>query len=76
MLILDEATSHLDLRLEAVVNRAISSLKMTRIVIAHRPQTIESAQRVIELEGGKVVFDGPSDVYLKRLAQQVVDAAQ
>ncbi len=76
VLILDEATSHLDLRLEAVVNRAISSLKMTRIVIAHRPQTIESAQRVIELEGGKVVFDGPSDVYLKRLAQQVVDAAQ
>ena len=76
VLILDEATSHLDLRLEAVVNRAIASLKMTRIVIAHRPQTIESAQRVIELEGGKVVFDGPSDVYLKRLAQQVVDAAQ
>lgn len=49
ILFLDEATSHLDLDNEARVNAAISQLKITRIFIAHRPSTIASADRVIEL---------------------------
>lgn len=49
ILFMDEATSHLDLENEAVINKAISSLKITRIIIAHRPSTIASADRVIDL---------------------------
>ncbi len=49
VLFLDEATSHLDLENEARVNAAIRQLKITRIFIAHRPSTIASADRIIEL---------------------------
>ena len=60
ILVLDEATSHLDLQREQQVNTAISALRMTRIIIAHRPETIASASRVIALNGGKVVLDQPT----------------
>lgn len=50
ILILDEATSHLDLATESAVSRAVQHLKMTRLLIAHRPATIASADRVIELQ--------------------------
>ncbi|WP_297201243.1 peptidase domain-containing ABC transporter [uncultured Pluralibacter sp.] len=49
LLFLDEATSHLDLDNEAIINRAIRELNITRIFIAHRPSTIASADRVISL---------------------------
>lgn len=49
VLILDEATSHLDTGNEARVNAAISQLCITRISIAHRLETINSADRVIRL---------------------------
>jgi len=71
VLILDEATSHLDLRREAQVNQAIAALQVTRIVIAHRPETLASVQRVIEMESGRVVYDGPPGGYLDRLNRQV-----
>jgi ATP-binding cassette subfamily B protein RaxB len=54
VLLLDEATSHLDTRNESLVNAALKSMKITRIVIAHRPETIRSADRVIELVDGHV----------------------
>jgi ATP-binding cassette subfamily B protein RaxB len=54
VLLLDEGTAHLDLAHEAMVNKAISALGMTRIVIAHRPETIASAKRVIHLEDGRI----------------------
>ncbi len=57
ILFLDEATSHLDVRREQAVNIAIQQLKLTRIIIAHRPETIAMAQRVIVLNGGKVMQD-------------------
>ncbi|MCK6373983.1 MAG: peptidase domain-containing ABC transporter [Zoogloea sp.] len=57
ILILDEATSHLDVEKEQAVNQAIQSLNLTRILIAHRPETILSAERVVALHGGKVVED-------------------
>jgi ATP-binding cassette, subfamily B, bacterial CvaB/MchF/RaxB len=57
MLLLDEATSHLDLEREKSVNAAIRGAHITRIVVAHRPETIHSADRVIGLEKGKVVKD-------------------
>lgn len=67
VLLLDEATSHLDVKREAQVNESIAGLNVTRIVIAHRPETIGSAQRVIEMKRGKVVYDGPPDGYFERL---------
>jgi len=57
ILFLDEATSALDVQRERAVNEAIRSLRLTRIIIAHRPETIASADRVIVLQGGKVVQD-------------------
>ncbi|HSW84497.1 MAG TPA: peptidase domain-containing ABC transporter, partial [Usitatibacter sp.] len=57
ILFLDEATSALDVQKEKAVNDAIRSLKLTRIIIAHRPETIASAERVIVLQGGKVAQD-------------------
>jgi ATP-binding cassette, subfamily B, bacterial CvaB/MchF/RaxB len=57
ILVLDEATSHLDLQREQQVNAAVSTLKMTRVIVAHRPETIASASRVVVLDGGKVVLD-------------------
>jgi len=55
ILFLDEATSHLDVERERQVNEAISALSITRVIIAHRPETIASADRVIVLSSGKVV---------------------
>ncbi|EQD67874.1 ABC transporter-like domain protein, partial [mine drainage metagenome] len=49
ILVLDEATSHLDIATERAVNAAIQRLQITRIVLAHRPETLASAQRVIDL---------------------------
>jgi ATP-binding cassette subfamily B protein RaxB len=57
ILFLDEATSHLDIDKEQQVNAAVKALNITRIIIAHRPETIASANRVIVLVGGKVVRD-------------------
>ena len=54
ILFLDEATSHLDVTRETMVNQAIQALNITRVIIAHRPETIASAQRVIVMAAGKV----------------------
>lgn len=70
VLVLDEATSHLDLESEAQVNQAIAALPITRIVIAHRPETLRAAPRVVELQGGRVAFDGPPADYFARVAQR------
>ncbi len=59
ILLLDEATSHLDVAREKQVNSAIASLQLTRIIVAHRPETIASAGRVIALQHGKVALDAP-----------------
>ncbi|PPU93988.1 ABC transporter ATP-binding protein [Xanthomonas albilineans] len=52
ILVLDEATSHLDIANESAVNDAIKHLELTRIIIAHRPETIASAGRVVKLVNG------------------------
>jgi ATP-binding cassette, subfamily B, bacterial CvaB/MchF/RaxB len=46
ILFLDEATSHLDVALEQAVNAAVKQLQITRVIIAHRPETIRSADRI------------------------------
>ncbi|MNX28121.1 Toxin RTX-I translocation ATP-binding protein [compost metagenome] len=57
LLFLDEATSHLDIARERVVNTAVSRLSMTRVIVAHRPDTIAAAGREIMLVDGKIAAD-------------------
>jgi len=61
VLILDEATSSLDIPSERLVQRALRTIlaDRTAIVIAHRLSTVEIADRVIVVEGGRIVEDGP-----------------
>lgn len=49
ILFMDEATSHLDANNERMINGAIESLNITRIIVAHRPSTIACADRIIDL---------------------------
>jgi ATP-binding cassette subfamily B protein RaxB len=57
VLLLDEATAHLDVASEKLVSAAIRATRLTRIIVAHRPETIRSADRVINLDeiGGRAV---------------------
>lgn len=57
ILLLDEATSALDVDRERLVNASIRQLELTRVIVAHRPETIASATRVIVLEQGRVTQD-------------------
>jgi ATP-binding cassette subfamily B protein RaxB len=56
ILVLDEATSHLDTVRERLVNDAVRHLNVTRIIVAHRLETISIADRVIEISQGQA-FD-------------------
>ena len=58
ILIFDEATSALDNRTQKQVSEALDSLNCTRIVIAHRLSTIRNCDRILVLEGGKILEDG------------------
>jgi ATP-binding cassette, subfamily B, bacterial CvaB/MchF/RaxB len=57
VLLLDEATSALDVERERVVNQNIRKLQLTRVIVAHRPETIASAARVVVLSEGRVTQD-------------------
>jgi ATP-binding cassette subfamily B protein RaxB len=57
ILLLDEATSALDVDRERLVNQAVRQLNLTRVIVAHRPETIASANRVIVLNEGRVAQD-------------------
>ena len=54
VLALDEATSHLDLASERAVTQVLAQLRLTRLVIAHRPETIAGSQRVVQLKDGQL----------------------
>lgn len=58
ILVLNEATSHLDVAAERSVNQALRDLRVTRLIIAHRPDTIAMADRVIALEPPRMPDDG------------------
>ena len=58
ILIFDEATSALDNVTQRKVSEALDAMKCTRIVIAHRLSTIRQCDRIIVLEGGKIIEDG------------------
>jgi ATP-binding cassette, subfamily B, bacterial CvaB/MchF/RaxB len=54
ILFLDEATCHLDETNEYLVNRALADLRITRVIVAHRPSTIAMAGRVIAIGNGRI----------------------
>lgn len=58
ILLFDEATSALDNETQSIVTEAIATLNATRIVIAHRLSTIVRADRILVLEGGRLVQSG------------------
>jgi ATP-binding cassette subfamily B protein len=68
IMILDEATSHLDSESELQVQRALTAALAgrTAIVIAHRLSTIVSADRILVVESGRVVEEGTHEALLAR----------
>jgi ABC-type bacteriocin/lantibiotic exporter with double-glycine peptidase domain len=61
ILLLDEATSALDLETEARVHANLAQLGCTRIVIAHRLETVRDADRILVLRAGQLVQEGTFD---------------
>lgn len=60
ILILDEATSHLDTKNERSITQALDSLAVTRLVVAHRHETIARADKIVSLEGGRMKIFYPT----------------
>ncbi len=58
ILVLDEATSHLDVEKEAEVDENLSQFPCTRIVIAHRLSTVRNADQILVLDGGRLIEHG------------------
>lgn len=50
ILFLDEATSHLDVNNESIINQHVKQIGITRIIVAHRQETVKIADRIIDLE--------------------------
>ncbi|MGW6375795.1 peptidase domain-containing ABC transporter [Rhodococcus sp. NPDC055112] len=82
ILLLDEATSALDTRTEAAVAGNLTTLRQTRIVIAHRLSTVREADVILVLEGGRIVergrheeLVGAGGAYADLVAGQTIEAA-
>ncbi len=68
ILLLDEATSSLDSQSERLVQQALDRLKSgrTTIVIAHRLATVRGADRILVVDGGRIVASGPHDELVRQ----------
>jgi ATP-binding cassette, subfamily B, bacterial CvaB/MchF/RaxB len=53
IIVIDEGSANIDLKTEAAINETLQRLKITKIVVAHRPQTIEAASKVWTIQNGK-----------------------
>jgi ATP-binding cassette subfamily B protein RaxB len=60
ILLLDEATSHLDIEREKAINTALRAARMTRVVIAHRPETIRASDRTVTIVNGEIAGAKPA----------------
>ena len=66
ILIFDEATSALDNITQKKVIEALDALKCTRLMIAHRLSTIRHCDRIIVLDGGKIIEDGTYEQLIEK----------
>lgn len=66
ILMFDEATSALDNITQKIVSDSLDGLKCTRIVIAHRLSTIRHCDRILVLDGGKIVEDGTYEALIEK----------
>ena len=66
MLIFDEATSALDNKTQRQVSDALDAMGCTRIVIAHRLSTIRHCDRILVLDGGRIIEDGTYDELIEK----------
>jgi ATP-binding cassette subfamily B protein len=80
ILVLDEATSHLDVMTERLVDEHLSQLACTRIVIAHRLSTIRNADLILVLDQGQIIEHGAHEeliakagFYAKLITSQLPD---
>ena len=66
LLLLDEATSALDNITQKQVSDALDRMRCTRIVIAHRLSTIRHCDRILVMDGGKIVEDGKYEQLIEK----------
>ena len=68
MLILDEATSHIDTETEGIIQKGIERLSRgrTTLIIAHRLSTIRHASRIYVLDHGKIVEEGSHEELMNK----------
>ena len=71
VLLLDEATTSLDQATERIALNAIAQWgrDRTMLLVTHRPQVLQIVNRIIVMDNGKVVMDGPRDLVLQNLMQ-------
>ncbi|MHC9037994.1 ATP-binding cassette domain-containing protein, partial [Cobetia marina] len=69
LLLLDEPGSHMDNRAELRLRRMLKSLPRTQtmVLVTHKSSMLEVVDRVIVMEGGRIVADGPKDKVLNAL---------
>lgn len=65
ILMFDEATSALDNITQKTVAESLASLKCTRIVIAHRLSTVQNCDRILVLDGGRIIEEGNYETLVK-----------
>ena len=75
VLFLDEGTANLDEQSEKQIGEVISQMNITRIVIAHRPELIQRADRVLHMENGQLI-DITEAVALRKNKTQIEDAIE
>lgn len=78
VVLLDEPTSDLDQGSEDMVLNALAGWlgNRTLVVVTHRPQVLQLVSRIIVMDNGKIVMDGPRDEVLARLQQKPSNPAQ
>jgi len=65
ILVLDDSTSALDMETEHMIQKALTQLDSTKIIIAHRISAVRNADEIIILEEGKIVERGTHDILLQ-----------